>query len=95
MTTQAQKKPFKAKKKPFSPIFEQKLVFFGAGGPETLVISMKRDATHACLSLAASKWVGGPAGDHPGSKNTVLGRWCATNDQMKQAQEETLHRATC
>ena len=56
MTTQGQKTPFQGKKTPFFPFFEEKLDFFGAGGPEKLVARLLIDEKHAVLSPSPSKW---------------------------------------
>ena len=56
MTTQGQKTPFQGKKNTiFGIFFEEKLQFFGAGGPEKLVTRLLIDKTHVFLSPAASK----------------------------------------
>ena len=56
MTTQGQKTPFQGKKHHFLHFFEEKLEFFGAGGPEKLVARHLIDETHAFLSPAPSKY---------------------------------------
>ena len=55
MTTQGQKTPFQGKKAPFLAFFKQKWLFFGAGGPEKLVIRLPFDEARAFLSPPASK----------------------------------------
>ena len=55
MTTQGQKTPFQGKKKHFLHFFEEKLEFFGAGGPEKLVTRLSIDDTHAVFESSTLK----------------------------------------
>ena len=76
MTTQGQKTPFRGKKNTiFCILFEGKLEFFGAGGPEKLVKRGFQLTTNMRFSVQhPQNRVGGAAGDNPGRENTISGQ---------------------